>query len=335
MRPTNDTTLSRPDLGQVVWEVQQESLLMGFIGLAVMPIFSVAEFSATYPVIPKEALFNIHDVRRNAKGGYNRIIEEFEEGFYKTSDNGLEYPIDDRQAAIYSSKFNYEASIARILMNAILREHEKRVKDKIISTSNFTANNATTAWTTHADADPVYDIEEGRDSLRGNGVDANTLIVPYEGLKNLRKMDAVQERVYQIFPDAAKTGRITAEHIRAMLDVENLLVAGSLYNSSKKGQDASLSDIWGTRYAMLCRTSSPGADITDPSIGRTFLWNEGAGGTDMPIVEQYREEGVRGDILRVRHDTAASFLVSYDEDGAAKSEISKSCGYLIDMTAAS
>jgi hypothetical protein len=55
----------------------------------------------------------------------------------------------------------------------------------------------------------------------------------------------------------------------------------------------------------------------------------------MPIVEQYREEGVRGDVLRVRHDSATSFLVSYDEDGAAKSEISKSCGYLIDMTAAS
>jgi hypothetical protein len=334
MRPTNDTTLSRPDLGQVVWEVQQESLTMGFVGLAVMPIFPVAEYTGTFPVMPAEALFNIHDVKRAPKGGYNRIIEEFEEGYFKTADNGLEYPIDDRQAAIYASRFNYEASIARILMNAILREHESRVKNKIFNTSNFTAHNATTSWATTASADPVYDVEEGRESLRQNGIEANTLVIPWTGFKYLRQCDDLKEQVYQLFPDAAKTGRVTVEHLRTALDVERILIAGALYNSAKKGQDASLSDLWGSQYAMLCRTSMPGADITDPSIGRTFLWNEGQNG-DMPIVEQYREEGVRGDVLRVRHDSAASFLTSYDEDGSAKSEISKACGYLIDMTASS
>ena len=83
---------------------------------------------------------------------------------------------------------------------------------------------------------------------------------------------------------------------------------------------------------MLCRTAS--GDITEPCVGRTFLWNEGQNGS-LPIVEQYREERTRGDVLRVRHDSSESFIASYDEDGSAKSEISKACGYLIDMTAAS
>jgi hypothetical protein len=332
MKPTVDTTLSRPDLGQVVYEAMQDSPTMGFIGLQVMPIFAVPEWSATYPVIPKEALFNIHDVKRAAGGGYNRVEEEFEEGFYKTNDNGLEYPIDDRLAAIYNSKFAYETVIAKILINKILRGHEKRVADKIFNATNFTATNATTAWSTTASADPVYDIDAGKDSLRANGIDPDTLIIPWDGYKYLRQNDDIKDMVYKIFPDAAKDGKVTIAHLQTVFDVPKVLVAGALYNSSKKGQAASLADIWGSTYAMLCKTSD--GDITEPCIGRTFLWNEGQNG-DLPIVEEYRENGQRGNVLRVRHDSSESFLVSYDEDGSAKSEISKACGYLIDMTASS
>jgi len=331
MKPTVDTTLSRPDLGQVVFETMQDSITMGFVGLEVMPIFPVAEYTATYPVMPAEALFNIHDVKRGAGSGYTRVEEEFEEGFYTTKDHGLEYPIDDRQAAIYKSKFDYEAVIATMLMNKILRAHEKRVADKLFNTSNFTATNATTAWSTTASADPLYDIETGKDSLRSSGVEADTLIIPYDGVKWLRQNDDLKEMIYQLFPDAAKSGRVTVEHLRTVFDVPKVLIAGGLYNASKKGQDASLSDIWGARYAMLCKTSA--GDISDPCVGRTFLWNEGQNGA-MPIVEQYRENRTRGNILRVRHDSNEAFLVSYDEDGSAKSEISKACGYLLDMTAA-
>lgn len=332
MRPTQDTALSRPDLGQVVYEVMQESITMGFIGLQVMPLFPVAEWSAAYPVIPKEALFNVHDVKRGATGGYNRVEEEFEEGFYKTADNGLEYPIDDRLSAVYKTRFDYERIIAEMLMTKILRAHEKRVADKIFSATNFTAHNAGTAWTTTASADPVYDIEEGKDSLRSNGIEPDTLIIPYDGIKNLRQNDGIKDMVYKVFPDAAKTGRVTVDHLKTVFDVEKVLIAGGLYNSAKKGQSASLADIWGARYAMLCRTAA--GDITEPCVGRTFLWNEGQNGS-LPIVEQYREERTRGDVLRVRHDSSESFIASYDEDGSAKSEISKACGYLIDMTAAS
>lgn len=332
MKPTSDTTLSRPDLGQVVYEVMENSITMGFIGLQVMPVFPVAEYTATYPVIPKESLFNIHIVKRGASGAYGRVAEAFEEGFYKTNDNGLEYPIDDRLAAIYGTRFAYERTVANMLMNKILRAHEKRVADKIFNATNFTANNADTAWATTASADPVYDIEEGKDSLRSKGIDPDTLIIPYDGLKWLRRNDEIKDQVYKIFPDAAKSGRVTVQHLQTVFDVPKLLVAGALYNSSKKGQDATLADIWGSTYAMLCKTAD--GDITEPSIGRTFLWNEGQNGA-IPIVEEYREEGVRGNVLRVRHDSSESFLASYDEDGSVKSEISKACGYLIDMTASS
>ncbi len=331
MRPTSDTALQRPDLGQAVFETMQAAPTMGYIGLQVMPIFPVAEHSAEYPVIPAEALFNLLETARNSKGGYNRGDEEFESGFYKTVEKGLERVKDDRYVKIYGSMFNYEVVIANILMNNILRSQEYRVAAKIFNATNFTAHNAGTAWSTAASAVPSDDVDTGKETMRATGIIPDTLVLNYTAYMDARQCDDVQEKVYQLFPDAAKTGNVTIDHLRTYFDVPKLWVAGALYNTAKRNQDKSLSDIWGSQYAMLCKTSD--GDITEPCIGRTFKWNEGA--TDDVIVEEYRDETVRADVLRVRHDVAEAFLASYDEDGTVKSEISKGCGYLIDHTAAS
>jgi len=332
MQPTSDTSLQRPDLGAAVWETMQNAPEQGYIGLQVMPLFGVTKNSAEYPVIPKKSLFNLLDATRASHGGYNRFDDEFESGYYVTSEKGLEHRIDRRYAAIYSSLFAYELTISRILMNNILRAQEKRIADKIMNASNFTAHNATVAWDTPATADPLKDINAGRESLRASGITPNKLIINYTNYMQLIATKKVQDAVYQIFPDAAKTGNIGIKHLEAYLDIP-ILLAGALYNTAKRGQDASLSDLWGTRYAMLCRVAS--GDITEPCIGRTFIWNESGNGAAETIVEQYYKEEIRSDILRVRHDVSESFLLSRDENGTAKSEISKACGYLIDTTAAS
>jgi hypothetical protein len=333
MRPTSDTAIQRPDLGLAVWEAMQAAPLMGFIGLQILPIFPVALSSAEYPVIPKETLFNLLDTRRSSKGTYNRGDGEFESGHYKTSENGLERRVDDRYAAIYATLFDYELTISKILLNEILRSQEYRVQNKIFNATNFTAHNAATAWSTAASATPKSDIDTGKETLRSSGILADTLILNYTAFLDLTVCDAVQEAVYQLFPDAAKTGQISINHLKTYFDIEKILVAGALYNTAARLQDASLSDMWGSQYAMLCKTANPGQDIIEPCIGRTFLWNEGA--REEVIVEEYYSNEVRGNVLRVRHDTDEAFLSSYDEDNSAKSEISKACGYLIDATAAS
>ena len=331
MRPTSDTALQRPDLGQAVFETMQAAPSMGFIGLQVMPIFPVSQTAAEYPVIPKEALFNLLETARNSKGGYNRGEEQFESGFYKTVEKGLERKKDDRYVKIYGSMFNYELVIANILMQNILRSQEYRVAAKIFNATNFTAHNAGTNWATAASCVPRDDVDDGKETMRALGVVSDTLVLNYTAYMLATQCDDVQEKVYQIFPDTAKTGQISAAHLATYFDVPKLLVAGSLYNTANRGQDASLSDIWGSQYCMLCKTSS--GDVTEPCIGRTFKWNEGASAE--VIVEEYRDETVRGDVLRVRHDVVEAFLASYDEDGTVKSEISVACGYLIDHTAAS
>uniref|UniRef100_A0A6M3J3I1 Putative capsid protein n=2 Tax=viral metagenome TaxID=1070528 RepID=A0A6M3J3I1_9ZZZZ len=304
---------------------------MGYIGMTVMPPFYVNRQSATFPVIPKEALFNLLDTKRGPLGHYNRGDEDFEEGYYRTVENGLERLIDDRFNAIYSTKFAYELTIANILMNNILRSWEYRVANLLLNETNFeTAIAASTAWSNIA-ATPKADVDAGKAVLRAVGIIPNALIINYTNFLYLALNTEVRSTVTNLFPDTARTGNITIEHLKAYFEVPQILVAGAMYNTAKRGQDASLSDLWSSTYAMLAKIApGPTADITEPCVGRTVIWNEGA--AEDVIVEQYRDEGVRGDVLRVRHDTQECLLTSYDNTNTAKSEISKAAGYLIDVT---
>lgn len=332
MRPTSDTIIQRPDLGQAVYETMQAAPTVGYIGLQVMAPFYVAENTAEYPVIPKEALFNLLDTRRGPLGHYNRGTEDFESGYYKTAENGLERRVDDRYAKIYGSKFNYELTISNILMNNILRAQEFRVANKLFDETNFKAAIAAgTAWATVASASPKTDVDKGKDELRKDGVIPNALVFNYTNYLYLTRNSEIRDEVEKRFPDTAKTGNITLDHLRAYFDIPQILVAGALVNTKEMGQDAELSDLWSSTYALLCKVApGAGADVTEPTIGRTFIWNEGA--AQEVIVEEYYDNTVRSNILRVRHDTSETYLASYDENNAVKSEISKACGYLIDVT---
>lgn len=333
LKPTSDTALQRPDLGQMAYEINTNAPTMGYIGGIVFPDFPVPVSSMEYPVMPKESLLQLLDVNRGPYGHYNRWEGEFESGHFKTTEKGLEVKKDDRFLALYRSMLDYEGSLVRLNQEGILRAKEYAIAAKVFNTTQFTAHNASVAWSTAATAAPRTDILAAKAALRALGIVPNALIIPYQGLLWLQNATAVQTAVTNIFSDPQKTGMIEIAHLRAYLEVEQIIVAGGIYNSAKRGAAATVAEIWGSRYAMLCRIGTQGADIAEPCIGRTFRWNEGANAEI--IVEQYRDETVRADIIRNRHDVDYAYIRSYDEDGTVKSDISAASGYLIDMTAAS
>jgi hypothetical protein len=318
--------IHRPDLGQVVTETASQASELGFIAPVVMPYFSVTEQSGVYPVIPAKALFNIVDTKRGPKGNYNRSVENFESGIYATSENGLEMPIDERFKNIYKSMFDMEAAVANILMGKIQRAYEVRVASKIMNTSNYPHVDVSKKWT-DVTADVKADVDTSKEVMRKKGVPPNLLVISWTTFLNIKKTTMVKDAIKYIFPDTAKSGAITKEHLEAYLEID-IEVAGALQNSAKKGANASLADIWSSDYAMLCRVAAPGSDISEPSVGRTLIWNEGA--SEDFVVEEYYEDQVRANILRVRHDTDEALLTSIDSDTkAAKSQVSKNCGLLI------
>jgi hypothetical protein len=102
-----------------------------------------------------------------------------------------------------------------------------------------------------------------------------------------------------------------------VFDLEYVIVAGTSRNSAKEGQTATPVQIWSSEYAMVAKIATS-ADMREPCIGRTFHWAQDGssiGGT----VESYREEAIRGDVIRVRHDVDEVIL--YPEAGHLLSNV--------------
>ena len=323
--PTSDTAIQRPDLGVLVYEYLETAPGMGFIGLEVMPIFTVIEQSSQFPVIPKEALLKIQDTRRAMRGGYNRSDYEFEEGYYVTRENGWEEPVDDRERNLYRNKFDCDVVAVERATNHILRGQEQRIANKVFNESNLTAHAVANEWDDTANATPIDDVNAGKKAIRSAcGMLPNALIISYSTFLNLKRCDQVVELLKYTFL-GIDINRMTAQQLAAVMDVERVLVGGAVHDSANKGQEAFISDLWSNEYAMLTRVSNS-RDITEPCIGRTFLWTEES--ADNVVTEEYREESRRSDIFRVRHDTDERLIASIDENGAEKSKIYQAVSYL-------
>jgi len=234
--------------------------------------------------------------------------------------------VDDRERKLYRNKFDCDVVAVKRATNHILRGQEKRVADKVFNATNFTANAITNEWDDASNAVPIDDVNTGKLSVRNAcGMLPNALIIAYSTYLNLKRCDQIVDLLKYTFP-GIDINRMTSAQLAAVMDVERVLVGGAIYDAAKKGQDASITDLWSNEYAMLTRVSdSP--DISEPCIGRTFLWTEDSPGN--VVTEEYREEQSRGDVFRVRHDTDECFIYSRDSTGTAKSTIYKSVSYLM------
>ena len=324
--PTSDTALQRPELSALVTEyMESQSAMMGFIGTKVMPLTPVATQTGVYPVLPKEVMMKIQDTKRAMRGKYPSSDWQFEEGFYSTSENGWEEQIDDRERRLYASKFDSDAIATQRAVGVILRGQEKRIADMVFNASNFTAHGITHEWDDAANAVPITDVSTGKNAIRSAcGMLPNTLIISYSTYENLKVCKQIRDLLQYTFP-GIDIGKLQPNQLAQIFDIPQVLVGGAVYDSGKKGQSATVTDIWFNEYAMLTIVSNS-SNISEPCLGRTFMWTADAGSNT--VVESYRNEEKRSDIIRVRHDTGESLIASRDSSLAIKSNISAACSYL-------
>ena len=183
----------------------------------------------------------------------------------------------------------------------VLRSQERRVAQKVMDTGTFENAAAAKAWNSYADADPLADVEKAKEHFRFSvGLKPNALVMDEDVLRHISMCQAVMERVKYTSPNAIR-GQLTLEQLKAYFGIENIVVAGAVFNSAKKGTPKKIEAIWPKDKVLLARLSSGGQDLKEPSLGRTFVWEEDAPG--LIVTEQYREEQTRSDVYRVRQNT--------------------------------
>jgi len=261
--------------------------------------------------------------RRAPGAGYGRGTFTFEPATYATEEHGVEEVVDDREAKMYREYFDAEQIATMRAFSAVLRNAEQRAADLIFNATTWTGASLTTTitheWDDAVNCVPVTDVEAAvRKIYDGRGLWANALVINRKVFRNLRNSAQIIDRINsEGAGNASKASDVTTEMLARVFDLEFVIVAGTSKNNAKEGQAASPAQIWSDEYAMVCKVATS-ADMREPCIGRTFHWSDDGssiGGT----VETYREEAVRGDVVRVRHDVDE--VVLYPQAGHLLSNI--------------
>ena len=320
--PTSSLATQRPDLATFLeFDLQSED--QGYIAADVFPVIDVQSASGNFGKIPLEQLLQQRETRRSPGSGYSRSQWTFTPATYATYEHGAEEPVDDNEAQMYAEYFQAEQISTLRAFSAVLRNAEQRVADAVFNTSTWTGSSLTTAitheWDDATNAVPLTDVEAAVQKIYDNsGLWANALIINRKVFRNLRNNDQIIERINASGAGSpSKATDVTTQMLSAVFDLPNIIVAGTSKNGAKEGQSASPTQIWSGEYAMVCKIAS-GPDMRDPCIGRTFHWSQDGssiGGT----VESYRDETVRGDVIRVRHQVAE--VVLYPEAGHLLSNV--------------
>lgn len=323
--PSPSTSLAtlRPDLADTFMEFDLAADQAGYIGHRVFPVVDVQSQAGVFGKIPIEQLLQNSDTKRAPGSGYSRGNFTFQSASYACQEHGHEEVVDDREAKMYAEYFDAEVISSARAFNAVLRNAEKRIADAVFNTTTWTGASLTTGitheWDDAVNAVPITDVEAAVQKIYDNsGLWANALVINRKVFRNLRLCDQVRDRISSNGAGSSELqSEITVQQIAQAFDLQYVLVAGGTQNTANEGQAASLSPLWSGEYAMVCKIATS-ADFKEPCIGRTFHWSEdgsSVGGT----VESYREESVRGEVVRVRHDVDE--IVLYPQAGHLLSNI--------------
>jgi hypothetical protein len=320
--PTSSLATLRPDLATFL-EFDLESERSGYIATQVFPVIDVISQAGTFGKIPLEQLLQQRTTLRAPGSGYARGNWTFERAVYQADEHGAEEPVDDREAQMYAEYFQAEQISTMRAFSSVLRNAEQRVADAVFNPTTWNGSALTTGvsneWDDAPACTPITDVEAAvRKIYDGSGLWANALVINKKVFRNLRNSAQIIDRINsEGAGNASKASDVTADMLARVFDLDFVIVAGTSRNSAREGQAASPVQIWSDEYAMVCKVATS-ADMREPCIGRTFHWSadgSSIGGT----VESYREESVRSDIIRVRHDVDE--VVLYPEAGHLLSNI--------------
>lgn len=318
--PSPSTALQRPDLGVTLVQWDDFAARQGYIAQLVAPSIDVQLQSANIGKIPLKALLFDAETRRNSGGKYSRSDYQFDQFNYATEEHGREEVVDDRLRKLYARYFDAETIAVQRAQGLIARRREQRVAALIFNATTFATQLTTPAneWDDAPNAEPIEDVDTAREAVfTRTGLVANALIVNGKVFQNLTRCDEIADKIMSLglvqSPDQLRN--VSAAMLARVLFPEvpdaQIIVAGGIKNSANAVQPASPTRIWSGEYAMVARIARS-QDPQEPCLARSFNYTEDGGSLE-GAVESYREEGVRGDIIRVRHDTDE--VIMYTEAG--------------------
>jgi hypothetical protein len=304
----NSTASIRADINAFVEEAGAAE--KNLIGGQIFPRHGVEARSGTYPrmKIGEGGLLR-RDVTHRAPGAsYNRISRKHSMDAYECQDRGLEEAIDDSKVHEVKSYFDLEVLTAKLVLRNMLLDFEGKVAAKTFDTGTFPNANKKVAYTEAliATCDFPYDLEFAIEELRLRAVDPNTIVMSQKLFNYVTRTKLLQDYIFGAM-DTTKRKNISRKDIENTFSEKTgfelkLLVGSAGYdatNVAKENNPPVITPIWGNGHFWV--GNCQGGDFSAGGAGRTLTWNKDA--EEHFVTETYREEGKRGDVVRVRSNS--------------------------------
>lgn len=227
---------------------------------AVAPRVPVADRQFKISVIPKGQMFTIPDTKVGRKGVPNKVEFSQESQDSSALDYGLEddVPQDDIDAAARlkdakgAQVYDPLAQASEFTADLLALDREKRTADLVFDANNYgDANKVTLAgndqWSDFANSDPVSDILGALDKCI---MRPNVMVLGQAVWTKLRTHPKI---VSAILGNNGTSGIVSAEAVKQLFELEEILVGQGWVNTAKRGQATNLVRVWGKHCALIYR----------------------------------------------------------------------------------
>ncbi|MCX7047981.1 MAG: hypothetical protein NTX50_21160 [Candidatus Sumerlaeota bacterium] len=262
----------------------------------IAPAVSVRKQSDKYFIHDAEReKFRASDDRRAPGSEANAVDYALTSDSYFCEDHALESVIPDEERENSDPAIQVDIDRTEFLTSKIELNREIELADAIHNSADIPGDTLSgdNQWD-DPDSDPVAAVEAQKATiLAAASVMPNTLVLPYQVYAAVRMHPKVVERIQYV-----RMGIATPNVLAELFDVERLLVPRAQKNTAAEGQTASMSYVWG-KDALLCYTP-PRPGLKTVSLAYTFLWTAAPGSVAGRIVEVWREDRRKADVLRVQ-----------------------------------
>lgn len=167
--------------------------------------------------------------------------------------------------------WNTQQIRSQLVYDVLLLNYELRVAKQVTSGSNVGSYWATaSSWSDGDNSAPLTNCVNDlyvAEQLRG--YKPNKVVFGRYAWHLFRKSDEVLAR---LFPHGGSGGAIVTQQMAAqLLEVDEVLVGGTYYNSAAEGATLTLSKIWNDQVLYYFTPQAPSKEI--PAFGYAFRWN--------------------------------------------------------------
>lgn len=226
---------------------------MGMIADAIFPVVTVRKQSGSIIEFNREDVLRIEDTKRAPGTPAKMVTRDVSSHTYYCTNYALGsgVTIEDRANAddVYiQTLFNDEVIYVR---DKLSLDTELRVSNLVNNTSNVGSSSAVASGWGGTGADPIADLNAAIDNVFDTtGLRPNKVVFGERAWRTARRHTSVRDLIKGVNNGGGYASR---ENMKSLLEVDELLVAGTFQNTGGEGEAEALSRIW-VDNVLVCFT---------------------------------------------------------------------------------